>query len=169
MLAKGSTDTVIDDAIVAELKHDGKLKRGCGDPRPAIDVCLQMARVQAGTRKTYWAKAAKRDIERAKKALAILGRDYFDHVVIQRLQRAASRTVTARDPRADLLQDLCGGAAVFLVSGFSRRRLARTPDGVVHNIARLIFENATGTWPGKASLLQACRRALKEHSEVSQS
>jgi hypothetical protein len=157
---------VVDD-IVAELKLDGKLKRGCGDPRPVIDVALQLARVQTGTRKAYWAKQARRDAGRAKKALAVLGRDYFDQIVIGRLEYVARRAIP--EERIDRLQDFCGSSAVYLVSEFSRKRPTGTPAGVVHSIAGFIFKSATGQWPTKASLLKAGRRALKTHCEGPQS
>ena len=169
MLAREATDTVI-DGIVAELKRDGKLKRGTDEPALvfAIRAVLQVARVQARTRHAYWAKdvrKAARQARKALRALATVGPDYVDRLSPQ-LRHAAARRVP--DKRVDLLQKFYGDFAVWLATNASRRPLAGTPAGVVHNIARRIFAYATGEWPSDASLLKACRRALKEHSEASQ-
>ena len=58
MLVRTPADTT--DGIVAELKLDGKLSEAVAIRTPPLTLSFKLARVQAGTRKAFWAKGAKK-------------------------------------------------------------------------------------------------------------
>jgi hypothetical protein len=137
--------------------HLGKPRRGAGDPRAFIRGMLQLARGRA-VYKLPSAKVIKAAVERAKKALAALGEDWHDPVVLQRLKNDAT---TVYDDRVDRFKNYCADEAVKLTELFSCEPPTESPDGIVHSISQLIFKYATGKSPSDKGLLKACQNALE--------
>jgi len=67
---------------------------------------------------------------------------------------------TGPDKRFDWVGWDCAFQAVLLTEKFSKNEPVGTPEGVIHSIAKYIFEAVTGKRPTKTQILKACRSAL---------
>jgi hypothetical protein len=69
--------------------------------------------------------------------------------------------LTGSDLRLDELKWLCGHSAIVLIEELSARPAGLSADGNVHNIAKLLYEAATGRPVSPRGLLQSIRKAKR--------